>query len=226
MSVFNKLDLLFTKIISLFGETNTTMLLWNSNGNKLMSVYVGLEFCWSRAYRLPPLPLHPLLFCLSKFTCNLVWRSLRRNFYLDTMQSDLNTTSHLIVSFWQIVQRAFNPKFVTPFASANLQNLLLMCSHIASKQKLSKFLLLILLKMSNWNAIEGCSPGVICFSKELKVPFFNLKLLLDGQALILKNILQRMMFLQASRAEKLLIFSPFRADTHSPYYPTDSSHES
>ena len=226
MSVFNKLDLLFTKIISLFGETNTTMLLWNSNGNKLMYVYVGLEFCWSRAYRLPQLPLHPLLFCLSKFTCNLVWRSLRRNFYLDTMQSDLNTTSHLIVSFWQIVQRAFNPKFVTPFASANLQNLLLMCSHIASKQKLSKFLLLILLKMSNWNAIEGCSPGVICFSKELKVPFFNLKLLLDGQALILKNILQRMTFLQASRAEKLLIFSPFRADTHSPYYPTDSSHES
>ena len=226
MSVFNKLDLLFTKIISLFGETNTTMLLWNSNGNKLMYVYVGLEFCWSRAYRLPQLPLHPLLFCLSKFTCNLVWRSLRRNFYLDTMQIDLNTTSHLIVSFWQIVQRAFNPKFVTPFASANLQNLLLMCSHIASKQKLSKFLLLILLKMSNWNAIEGCSPGVICFSKELKVPFFNLKLLLDGQALILKNILQRMTFLQASRAEKLLIFSPFRADTHSPYYPTDSSHES
>lgn len=226
MSVFNKLDLLFTKIISLFGETNTTMLLWNSNGNKLTYVYVGLEFCWSRAYRLPQLPLHPLLFCLSKFTCNLVWRSLRRNFYLDTMQSDLNTTSHLIVSFWQIVQRAFNPKFVTPFASANLQNLLLMCSHIASKQKLSKFLLLILLKMSNWNAIEGCSPGVICFSKELKVPFFNLKLLLDGQALILKNILQRMTFLQASRAEKLLIFSPFRADTHSPYYPTDSSHES
>lgn len=226
MSVFNKLDLLLTKIISLFGETNTTMLLWNSNGNKLMYVYVGLEFCWSRAYRLPPLPLHPLLFCLSKFTCNLVWRSLRRNFYLDTMQSDLNTTSHLIVSFWQIVQRAFNPKFVTPFASANLQNLLLMCSHIASKQKISKFLLLILLKMSNWNAIEGCSPGVICFSKELKVPFFNLKLLLDGQALILKNIIQRMTFLQASRAERLLIFSPFRADTHSPYYPTDSSHES
>ena len=172
MSVFNKLDLLFTKIISLFGETNTTMLLWNSNGNKLMYVYVGLEFCWSRAYRLPPLPLHPLLFCLSKFTWNLVWRSLRRYFYLDTIQIDLNTTSHLIVSFWQIVQRAFNPKFVTPFASANLQNLLLMCSHIASKQKLSKFLLLIWLKMSNWNAIEGCSPGVICFSKELKVPFF------------------------------------------------------
>ena len=224
MSVFNKLDLLFTKIISLFGETNTTMLLWNSNGNKLMYVYVGLEFCWSRAYRLPPLPLHPLR--LSKFTCNLVWRSLRRNFYLDTMQIDLNTTSHLIVSFWQIVQRAFNPKFVTPFASANLQNLLLMCSHIASKQKLSKFLLLIWLKMSNWNAIEGCSPGVICFSKELKVPFFNLKLLLDGQALILRNIIQRMTFLQASRAERLLIFSPFRADTHSPYYPTDSSHES
>ena len=226
MSVFNKLDLLFTKIISLFGETNTTMLLWNSNGNKLMYVYVGLEFCWSRAYRLPQLPLHPLLFCLSKFTCNLVWRSLRRNFYLDTMQSDLNTTSHLIVSFWQIVQRAFNPKFVTPFASANLQNLLLMCWHIASKQKFSKFLLLIWLKMSNWNAIEGCSPGVIYFSKELKVPFFNLKLLLDGQALILRNIIQRMTFLQASRAERLLIFSPFRADTHSPYYPTDSSHES
>lgn len=226
MSVFNKLDLLFTKIISLFGETNTTMLLWNSNGNKLMSVYVGLEFCWSRAYRLPPLPLHPLLFCLSKFTCNLVWRSLRRNFYLDTLQSDLNTTSHLIVSFRQIVQRAFNPKFVTPFTSANLQNLLLMCSHTASKQKLSKFLLLILLKMSNWNAIEGCSPGVMCFSKELKVPFFHLKLLLDGQALILKNIIQRMTFLQASRAERLLIFSPFRADIHSPYYPTDSSHES
>lgn len=169
MSVFNKLDLLFTKIISLFGETNTTMLLWNSNGNKLMYVYVGLEFCRSRAYRLP---LHPLLFCLSKFTWNLVWRSLRRYFYLDTMQIDLNTTSHLIVSFWQIVQRAFNPKFVTPFASANLQNLLLMCSHIASKQKLSRFLLLIWLKISNWNAIEGCSPGVICFSKELKVPFF------------------------------------------------------
>ena len=124
------------------------------------------------------------------------------------------------------MQRAFNPKFVTPFASANLQNLLLMCTHIASKQKLSKFLLLILLKMSNWNAIEGCSPVVICFSKELKVPFFNLKLLLDGQALILKNIIQRMTFLQASRAERLLIFSPFRADTHSPYYPTDSSHES
>lgn len=226
MSVFNKLDLLFTKIISLFGETNTTMLLWNSNGNKLMYVYVGLEFCWSRAYRLPPLPLHPLLFCLSKFTWNLVWRSFRRYFYLDTMQIDLNATSHLIVSFWQIVQRAFNPKFVSPFASANLQNLLLMCSHIASKQKLSKFLLLIWLKMGNWNAIEGCSPGVICFSKELKVPFFNLKLLLDGQALILKNIIQRMTFLQASRAERLLIFSPLRADTHSPYYPTDSSHES
>lgn len=168
----------------------------------------------------------PSVFCLSKFTCNLVWRSLRRNLYLDTMQSDLNTTSHLIVSFWQIVQRAFNPKFVTPFASANLQNLFLMCSHIASKQKLSKFLLLILLKMSNWNAFEGCSPGVICFSKELKVPFFNLKLLLDGQALILKNIIQRMTFLQASRAERLLIFSPFRADTYSTYYPTDSSHES
>lgn len=189
MSVFNKLGLLFTKIISLFVETNTTMLLWNSNGNKLMYVYVGLEFFWSRAYRLPPLPLHPLLFCLSKFTWNFVWRSFRRYFYLDTMQIDLNATSHLIVSFWQIVQRAFNPKFVSPFASANLQNLLLMCSHIASKQKLSKFLLLIWLKMSNWNAIEGCSPGVTCFSEELKVPFFNLKLLLDGQALILKNII-------------------------------------
>ena len=106
--------------MSLLWETSTTTLLLNSND---VYMYVGLEFCWSRANWLIPLPPPLVLVQVSmrktqgecyNGSIGLVWCILRCLFiYLDTMQIDLNTTSDIIVSCWQIAQR-FYPKFSSP----------------------------------------------------------------------------------------------------------------
>ena len=106
--------------MSLLWETSTTTLLLNSND---VYMYVGLEFCWSRANWLIPLPPPLVLVQVSmrktqgecyNGSIGLVWCILRCLFiYLDTMQIDLNNTSDIIVSRWQIAQR-FYPKFSSP----------------------------------------------------------------------------------------------------------------
>ena len=89
-----KLTYLLTQTVSLFGETSTTMLIWNSNRNKVM--YICIED-WNFAGLERTHSFYPLY----NGRIGLVSR-ISRSF---TIQIDLNTTSQIIVSCWQIAQR-------------------------------------------------------------------------------------------------------------------------
>ena len=98
-----KLTYLLTQTVSLLGETSTTMLIWNSNRNKVMCICVE---DWNFAGLERTHLFYPLYNCRIGLVSRIS-RSFILFFFsnLGTIQIDLNTTSQIIVSCWQIAQR-------------------------------------------------------------------------------------------------------------------------